>query len=90
MKSRDGLIANDGSDNPPFCFAKEGEVYVIYRVKGDDIKLNLSDHPGEYFVKWYDPRKGGELQDGPWKKSHLQNLSVTAYCHRPVVCWVSK
>ena len=68
MQSIDRLIGNGGSDNPPFCFAKEGEVYVIYREKGDDINLDLSNQPGDYFVKWYDPCKGGDLQDGSLKK----------------------
>ncbi|MFC1760714.1 DUF4832 domain-containing protein [Planctomycetota bacterium] len=68
MKSEDGLIGNSESDNPPFCFAREGELYVIYREKSDDIKLDLSKQPGDYSVKWYDPRKGGELQDGSLKK----------------------
>jgi len=68
MKSEDGLIGNDGSDNPPFCFAKEGEVYIIYRGNGEDINLDLSNQPRDYLVKWYDPRKGGNLQDGSVKK----------------------
>ncbi len=46
-----------------FCFAKEGEVYVVYSSFGQPASLDLSGTVGEYTVQWYNPREGGELQD---------------------------
>ncbi len=46
-----------------FCFAKEGEVYVVYSPFGQPATLDLSGTEGEYTVRWYNPREGGELQD---------------------------
>ena len=68
MQSRDGLIGNGGSDDPPFCFAKQGELYVIYRDKGGDIDLDLANQHRDFYVKWYDPRQGGALQAGSLDK----------------------
>ena len=68
MNPEDGLIGNSGSDDPPFCLAKKGGLYVIYGKNSEDIHLDLSDQPGEFAVQWYDPRQGGDLQDGSVKK----------------------
>ncbi|MBI4908110.1 MAG: DUF5060 domain-containing protein [Acidobacteria bacterium] len=47
-----------------WVFAKPGEVYAIYLPEGGTTELELP-WPGSTFeVKWYDPRFGGELQDG--------------------------
>jgi hypothetical protein len=66
MASADGLVGNQGMNDPPFCFAKAGSVYVIYHKKGGDIRLDLSQQSGTFAVKWWSPRKsdGGGLQDG--------------------------
>jgi hypothetical protein len=47
-----------------FCLEKPGEIYVVYLPPGtQNAKINL---PGEktYSVKWFNPREGGEMQDG--------------------------
>jgi hypothetical protein len=66
MASADGLVGNQGMNDPPFCFAKAGSVYVIYHKKGGDMRLDLSQQSGTFAVKWWSPRKsdGGGLQDG--------------------------
>jgi len=45
-------------------YAKRGEVYAIYLSNGGTTDLDLSSAPGTFEVKWYDPRRGGPLQDG--------------------------
>ena len=66
MTSADGLIGNRGNNEPPFCFAKEGSIYVVYHKTGGDIRLDLSKQTGTFAVKWWNPRKsdGGGLQNG--------------------------
>ncbi len=47
-----------------FVFADRGEVYVIYLPDGGAATLNLENYKGNYSVQWYNPRKGGSLQQG--------------------------
>ena len=42
MTSADGLVGNLGKNEPPFCFAKEGSIYVVYHKTGSGIRLDLS------------------------------------------------
>jgi Domain of unknown function (DUF5060)/Putative collagen-binding domain of a collagenase len=42
--------------------AKPGEVYAVQLPSGGAVRLKLG--PGEYSVRWYDPRAGGQLQQG--------------------------
>jgi len=70
MASADGLVGNQGKNEPPFCFAKEGSIYIVYHKIGSDIRLDLSNQSGTFAVKWWNPRKsdGGGLQDGSIQK----------------------
>lgn len=54
-------LTSAGSD---FVFARPGEVYAIYLPDGGTAELDLSGFTGEFQIKWYDPRHGGELMDG--------------------------
>ncbi|MCI0723776.1 MAG: hypothetical protein L0338_33180 [Acidobacteria bacterium] len=47
-----------------YCFAKPGEVYAIYLPKGGSTELNLERQVKTYKVSWFNPRVGGELQNG--------------------------
>lgn len=47
-----------------FVFAKPGEIYAIYLPGGGTTEIDLSGVTGAFDVKWYDPRNGGDLQDG--------------------------
>lgn len=47
-----------------YVFAKRGDVYAVYLPDGGTTTLNLSGVSGKFEVKWYDPRHGGDLQDG--------------------------
>ena len=52
-------------DNASYCLAKEGEVYAIYAESGaNNVRLSLENTVGSFKVNWYDPRNGGELQNG--------------------------
>ncbi|QGJ71343.1 Putative collagen-binding domain of a collagenase [Planctomycetales bacterium 10988] len=64
MASHDALIGNPKSTNEKYCFAKEGEVYLIYVPKGGTTQLDLRKQNGEYTVQWFNPREGGELLQG--------------------------
>jgi hypothetical protein len=61
MKPTDELI----SDKNAFCFSEEGNVYAVYLPMGTkQATLDLGKTDKEYTVQWYNPRTGGELQDG--------------------------
>ncbi len=56
MKGDDSLVSAG------WCLAKPGEVYAVYLTDGDTTKLDLQ--AGQYAVRWFNPRTGGELQNG--------------------------
>jgi hypothetical protein len=66
MASHDELLV----DNAPtreaaegnYCFARPGEAYIVYLRNGDAVALTVEE--GEYRLQWYNPREGGDLQDG--------------------------
>ncbi len=70
-----------------FVFAKPGEVYAVYLPDGGPVELDLSGAQGQFEVKWYNPRHGGELQPGTVKMvagggrrslgGHRENLERT-------------
>jgi len=47
-----------------FVLTKPGEIYAVYLPDGGTTTLDLSGASGDFEVKWFDPRNGGELQDG--------------------------
>ena len=64
MKNADALVGNELHDNSVYCFAKPGEIYVVYLPAAGSAKLNLEGDDGQFKVRWYNPRTGGELQPG--------------------------
>ena len=60
MRSSDELL----EDTVNYCFSKPGELYAIYLKKGGTTSLDLRGKKGEYEVRWYDPRNGGDHQKG--------------------------
>jgi len=52
------------SADDDYCFAKEGEVYAVFLPNGGTTKLDLSKANGEFDIQWYNPRKGGTLENG--------------------------
>jgi hypothetical protein len=61
MEPADELV----SGNDFFCLAEKGIVYTIYKPAGIiPISLNLTGEEGGFKINWFDPRSGGELQNG--------------------------
>ncbi len=47
-----------------YGFVKTDDTYVVYLKNGGTTNLNLSNATGTFEVKWFDPRNGGNLQEG--------------------------
>ncbi|MGB5512589.1 MAG: DUF5060 domain-containing protein [Woeseiaceae bacterium] len=66
MRSMDSLIVNNdsasSSANGDYCMALPGNAYLVYVKDGDEILLRLE--PGDYSLKWLNPRDGGSLLTG--------------------------
>jgi hypothetical protein len=57
--------ADELTPNPrDFVFAKRNDVYAVYLPDGGTAELDLTGASGTFDVHWYDPRSGGELQEG--------------------------
>ncbi|GGD27309.1 DUF5060 domain-containing protein [Hyunsoonleella pacifica] len=62
MEPRDDVIV---SNDIAYCLAKEDEIYTIYsETDASKIKLNLPNTGKVFSIKWFNPRKGGNLQEG--------------------------
>jgi hypothetical protein len=64
MTNRNDLIGNADNSHEKYCLAKVGEVYVVYLGYAPTTDLDLSDAPGTYSVRWYNPRTSGDLKTG--------------------------
>jgi hypothetical protein len=64
MTVADGLVGNYSNDNSVFCFAKAGEIYLVYLPSGGSADLDLAGATGQFNVSWFDPRNGGALKRG--------------------------
>ncbi len=60
MFNANGLTDNEGD----YVLADHGKAYVVYLPEVKDTKINLLNTDAKFSVKWYNPRKGGELQKG--------------------------
>ena len=60
MESADDLVDAKGA----YCFAKLGEVYVVYLLPGSEATLDVGPREATYQVLWFDPKAGGKLQPG--------------------------
>lgn len=61
MTNANALIGNNSNDNTRYCFAKPGEIYLVYLPNGGSCELDLTNEQGEFSVKWFNPRTGGAL-----------------------------
>ncbi len=68
MKNADALVGNAANGNSRFCFAKAGEIYLVYLPTGGTAELDLSGTTGNFRVEWFNPRTGGALLDGTVKQ----------------------
>lgn len=71
MAPNDKLISN----RPAYCLVKEGEVYAIYsESNADTVLVNLGNSHQNFQIKWFDPRNGGELQNGSIDKVNATGI----------------
>ena len=59
MVSQELLVAGNAR-----CLAQAGESYLIYLPNGGTTSIDLSGTDGIFKVQWFDPKSGGELQEG--------------------------
>ena len=59
MKNANALIGNTTTNNSRFCFAKAGELYLVYLPQGGAANLDLSQANGTFTLRWFNPRAGG-------------------------------
>jgi hypothetical protein len=70
MQPADELVGNSIGAESYYCLAKPGELYLVYLPWGDVSTIDLRETSGEYSVKWFNPRTGGPLVEGPLKVVH--------------------
>jgi hypothetical protein len=64
MEPADALVGNATHGNSRYCFARRGQLYLVYLPRGGSADLDLSGASGEFSVSWFDPRSGGSLKPG--------------------------
>lgn len=62
MQSANALIGNTKDNNDKFCFAKPGEIYLVYLPNGGSTDLDLGTARGSFSLQWFNPREGGALK----------------------------
>ena len=63
MKANHELVDPEGG----YCLEKAGEVYAVYLPDSKAYTLNLGVSKNTFQVQWFDPLKGGDLQEGTIK-----------------------
>ncbi len=64
MTNANALVGNTKDNNDKYCFAKPGELYLVYLPNGGTTDLDLTAAKGTFTVKWFNPRTGGKLVAG--------------------------
>ena len=59
MKNANALIGNDQDDNSHYCFARTGDLYLVFLPQGGTTQLDLRKVEGTFHIQWFDPRNGG-------------------------------
>lgn len=67
MQSADALVGAKEESNARYCFAKPGELYLVYLPDGGTTRLDLAGTKREFKVRWFNPRNGGPLLEGSVK-----------------------
>ncbi len=62
MQSANAIVGNARNHNEKFCFAKPGELYLVYLPKGGGTDFDLTDTEGSFSLQWFNPREGGALK----------------------------
>jgi len=64
MENRNDLIGNNTNSNDRYCLAEVGKYYLIYLPAGGTTNLDLGNSNMQFYVRWFDPRNGGNLLTG--------------------------
>ncbi|QMU29027.1 PKD domain-containing protein [Adhaeribacter radiodurans] len=75
MKSADNLTTATND----YCLALPGKIYAVYLPQGGSTTLDFGVNADNYLVQWYNPRTGGNLQNGTVQKitgSGLNSLGL--------------
>lgn len=64
MTGADALTGNSPHDNRSYCFAKAGELYLVYLRDGGTVELDLQGETKQsrFSLGWFNPREGTGLQ----------------------------
>lgn len=81
MECLDTLVGNEDNDNSKYCFAKRGDLYLVYLPSGGTTNLDLTGANGSFDVMWFNPRTGGSLSSG--SKSSVQGGGNVAIGNPP-------
>lgn len=65
MRNADELVGNSIGGEMRFCFAQEGQLYLVYLPYGEPATVDLRGTDGTFEVAWFNPRSGGALIQGP-------------------------
>lgn len=60
MSNQNSLVSNADA----WCLRQTNNTYVVYLREGGTTSLNLNGTSGNFQVRWFDPRNGGNLQLG--------------------------
>ncbi|MCX6854207.1 MAG: DUF5060 domain-containing protein [Verrucomicrobia bacterium] len=78
MTSSNALIGNTKDNNDKYCFAKAGELYLVYLPNGGSTELDLSTAKGAFTLHWFNPREGGALKSADTQIQGGKNTTLTA------------
>ncbi|MBI2949617.1 MAG: DUF5060 domain-containing protein [Verrucomicrobia bacterium] len=81
MKNANALVGNESNGNSKYCFAKAGELYLVYLPNGGVSELDLGNRSGAFDVTWFNPRVGGALTQG--STAQVKGPGKTALGHPP-------
>jgi len=62
MDNADALVGNTTGDKGKHCLAREGDFYLVYLAYESSTTLDLTGVQGKLWVKWFNPRSGGDFQ----------------------------
>lgn len=71
MNCQDDLVLGSGN----YCFAKPGEVLLVYLPNGGSTELQLVD-AAKYELDWFNPREGGPLKRGSGLSGNVAKLNA--------------
>lgn len=64
MKNMNHLIGNTENNKEKYCFAKEGEVYLVYLAYVSSSTLDLRGTNSSFSISWFNPEIGGSMLKG--------------------------